>query len=121
MCKLSGTPKDPNLKLGFCEEDSLVEKEQYQRLVSKLIYMNHLRPDITFVVAILSQFMHDPREPHLQVAYRVLACLKGTIGQGLLFKRNGRTSMKIYMDVDYACSVVDQRSTLGYCSLLGEI
>ncbi|CAA6656871.1 unnamed protein product [Spirodela intermedia] len=52
--------------------------------------------------------------------HRVLGYLKGTVGQGLLFKRNGGTSVEIYRDADYTGSVVNRRPTSGYCSFIGE-
>ena len=58
--------------------------------------------------------MSEPHENHLQVAHQVLSYLKNTIGQGLLFIQ----LPLIYTYVDYASSVVDRRSTSGYCTLL---
>lgn len=49
-CKPVYTPMDPTIKLGSKEEDPLVDKGQYQRLVGKLIYLVHTRPDIAFSV-----------------------------------------------------------------------
>ncbi|RDX62732.1 hypothetical protein CR513_58905, partial [Mucuna pruriens] len=43
-----------------------MEKSQYQKLVEKLIYLSHTRPDIAYVASVVNQFMHDPRERHLQ-------------------------------------------------------
>ena len=63
--------------------------------------------------------MHNPKETHLEAAHRVLAYLKGTTGPGLLFKRGGGTSIEIYTDVDYGESIIDRRSTSGYCMFLG--
>ena len=80
-CKLVSTPMDPNHKLGEDKEESMVDKRMYQRLVGRLIYLAHTRPDITYSVSVISQFMHDPREPHLQAAYRVLYHLKGNPGK----------------------------------------
>lgn len=40
----------------------MVDKGFYQRLVEKLIYLSHTRSDIAFVVSVVTQSMHDPRE-----------------------------------------------------------
>nr|KYP52584.1 hypothetical protein KK1_025538 [Cajanus cajan] len=118
-CKPASTPLEPNLKLGNAEEDVAVDKEMYQRLVGRLIYLSHTRPDIAYAVSLISQFMHSPKETHLQVAHRILQYLKGTPGRGILFKRNGNVKLEAYTDADYAVSIVDRRSTTGYCTFLG--
>ncbi|RDX79201.1 Copia protein, partial [Mucuna pruriens] len=53
------------------------------------------------------QFMHDPRERHLQVVEKILQYLKVSSGKGLLFKKEGTLSMEIYTDTDYARSVME--------------
>ncbi|RVW17569.1 Retrovirus-related Pol polyprotein from transposon RE1 [Vitis vinifera] len=62
--------------------------------------------------------MHDPREPHLQAAYRVLHYLKGNPEKGILFKKNNTLVLEAYTDADYASSLMDRRSTTGYCTFL---
>lgn len=57
-CKPVDTPMVANLKLHMEKEAQLVEKGKYPRLVGKLIYLSHTRPDITYAVGIVSQFMH---------------------------------------------------------------
>ena len=96
-----------------------MEKAQYQRLVGKLIYLAHTRPDIAYAVSVVSQFMHDPRERHLQAVNKILQYLKSSPGRGLLFKKEGKLAMEVYTDADYAGSIVDRRSTTGYCMFLG--
>jgi len=44
------------------EGNSIVNKGQYQRCVGKLIYLDHTKPKIAYVVSVVNQFMHDPRE-----------------------------------------------------------
>ena len=79
----------------------------YERLVGRLIYLAHTRPDITYSVSVISQFMHDLREPHIQVAYRVLHYLKGNPEKGILFKKNDILALEAYTDANYAGSIVD--------------
>ncbi|WVY92731.1 hypothetical protein V8G54_031819 [Vigna mungo] len=114
-CKPASTPLEPNIKLGNAEKDVVVEKEMYQRLVGRLIYLSHTRPDIAYAVSLISQFMHSPKETHLQAAHRILQYP----GRGILFKRNGNVKLEAYTDADYARSIVDRRSTTGYCTFLG--
>ena len=77
---------DSNHKLGEIKEEPMVDKRMYQRLVGRLIYLAHTRPNIAYSVSVINQFMHGPREPHLQAAYRCY--LKGNPGKGILFKKN---------------------------------
>ena len=88
-------------------------------MVGRLIYLSHTWPDIAYVVGIVSQFMHEPKELHLQVVYRILHYLKGTPGKGILFKKGGKFTLEAYIDVDYASSVIDRRFTSRYCTFLG--
>src|SRR4030066_581160 len=55
-CKPASIPIDPNVKLGNAEEDIDGDQGMYQRLVGKLIYLSHTRPDVAFVVSLVSQF-----------------------------------------------------------------
>ena len=36
-----------------------------------------------------------------------------------MFERNGNANLEAYTDADYAGSIVDRRSTTGYCTFLG--
>ncbi|RDX63022.1 Copia protein, partial [Mucuna pruriens] len=93
-CKTSGVPIEYNHRIG-CEESPTIEKSQYQILVRKLIYLSHIRPDIGYVVSVAS------------------------LRKGLLFRKEGTLSMEIYTNGDYAGSIVDRKSTSGYCIFLG--
>ena len=67
-----------NHKLNLNENESETNAGEYQRLVGRLIYLAHTRPNISYAINILSQFMHSPRLSHLQAAHQVLRYLKGT-------------------------------------------
>lgn len=117
-CRPADTPIDPNQKLGDTKDGNLVNTTRYQKLVGKLIYLSHTRPDIAFAVSIVSQFMHSPYEVHLEAVYRILRYLKSTPGKGLFFKKSEQKTIEAYTNADWACSVIDRRSTSGYCTYI---
>lgn len=59
-CKPDDTLIAQNHKLVEYPDQVPTNKERYQRLVHKLIYLSLTRPSIAFVVSIVSQFMHLP-------------------------------------------------------------
>ncbi|XP_039059421.1 uncharacterized mitochondrial protein AtMg00810-like [Hibiscus syriacus] len=115
-CKPAETPMEFNLKLGTDQDGEDIDKGRYQRLVGRLIYLSHTRPDIAFDVSVISQFMHAPREKHLEAAYKILRYLKGTPGKGLHFKKTVNRSVEVYTDANWAGAVNDRRSTSSYYS-----
>lgn len=80
-CWPAETPTNANKKLGDVIHGTPVEVQQYQRLLSRLIYLSHTHPDIAFVVNMVSQFMHKPCEEHLEAAYCILRYLKSFPGK----------------------------------------
>ena len=117
MCKPTSTLIDPNYKLG--DEDTMVNREMYQRLVGRLIYLSHTKLDMAYAVSVISQFIHNPKEVHLQAANRVLPYLNGSPGKGILFKQNSLLVLEAYTDANYIGSMVDRKSTTRYCTFLG--
>jgi len=117
-CRPASTPIEQNHKI-CAEYGDPVDKERYQRLVGRLIYLCHTRPDITYAVSIVSRYMHDPRSGHLDAVYRILRYLKSSPGKGLWFKRNGHLEVEGYCDADWASCLDDRRSTSGYCTFVG--
>lgn len=61
---------------------------EYMALVGSLQYLSLTRPDISYVVNKLSQFMHYPTSVHWLALKRLLKYLNDTIYKGILLKRN---------------------------------
>ncbi|KAL0557194.1 hypothetical protein IC582_005712 [Cucumis melo] len=117
-CRPADTPIEFNCKLGNSDDQVPVDKEQYQRIVGKLIYLSHTRPDISFAVSVASQFMQAPYEKHMEAVNRILRYLKNTLGKGLMFRKTNRKTIKAYTDSDWAGSVIDRKSTSDYCTFV---
>nr|XP_043639644.1 uncharacterized mitochondrial protein AtMg00810-like [Erigeron canadensis] len=92
---------------------------KYQKLIGKLIYLTFTRPDIAYVVHILSQLMHNPHDLHFKLAMRVIRYLKGSPGKGIFFKKEGNLSLSAFVDSNWAKKVTTRKSITGYILFLG--
>ncbi|GJX56836.1 uncharacterized mitochondrial protein-like protein [Tanacetum coccineum] len=88
-CRPSTFPMEQNLKLDKCDKAACVDGNQYRRLIGKLLYLQATRPDITYAVNILSQFVSDPRQPHMDAANRVLVSMTRRSRTGYLLLLGG--------------------------------
>ena len=71
------------------ELSSIVDKERYQRLVDKPVYLSHACLVIASAISIVSQLMHSPTQECFKVVYQVLEYPKGSLRKGLLFGKKG--------------------------------
>ena len=83
------------------------------------MYLVHTRPDICYTVNALSQFMSDPKQIHLVATKHVLRYVRGTITYGLRYTSSSGVLLFGYASSDWASSVVDLKSTFGYCFSMG--
>ncbi|XP_075645448.1 secreted RxLR effector protein 161-like [Castanea sativa] len=102
------------------EEGSKVNATVYKQLVGSLMYLTATRPDLMYVVSLISRFMASPTELHLLAAKRVLRYLKGTVDLGVFYRNEGNGELMAYTDSDYAGDVDDRKNTSGYVFLLNE-
>jgi hypothetical protein len=117
-CKPASTPIELNHRTRADLGDTL-DKQNYQRLVGRLIYLSHTRPDIAYAVSIVSRYMHDPRTSHMDIVKRILRYLKSCPGKGILFSKNEHLKIEGYTDADWAGCLDDRKSTSGYCMFIG--
>ncbi|KAK3009717.1 hypothetical protein RJ639_014570 [Escallonia herrerae] len=119
-CQPVDTPVEEGLKLRIESNQVPVDKGRYQRLVGRLMYLAHTRPDLDYALGIVSQYMHNPGEQHMNAVLRILRYLKYAPGQGILFTKNeDHQSVDVYTDADWAGAVDDRRSTSGYFTFVG--
>ena len=63
-CKPTLTPFLSRVKLEAQCSSPLVDGTLYRQLVGSLIYLTHMRPNISYDVGMVSQFMQEPHELH---------------------------------------------------------
>lgn len=122
-CKPIDTPMEPGLKLSVLDSpNSVGESEEikdipYQAAVGSLMWaMVCTRPDISYAVSSVAQFMSNPELIHWKAVKRIFRYLKVTLDFGLVFTRVDKPSgLTGYSDADWGGCLDTRRSTSGYC------
>lgn len=117
--KPAGTPLEQNHNLVLATSDDLHDPAKYRRLVGQLIYLTITRPELSYCVHILAQFMQSPKLAHWEAALRVVRYLKENPGQGLFMRADCDLNLYGYCDSDWASCPLTRRSLSGYFILLG--
>jgi hypothetical protein len=121
--KLGAKPANVPMKHSqkwISDNEPLEDADMFQRLIGKLIYLTITKPDISYTVSYLSQFMHKPMKGHFELVNQVLRYLKVASGRGILMKNHGHVDLIGYSDADYAGSPRDRKSTSGFYMFVGE-
>ncbi|GKV17017.1 hypothetical protein SLEP1_g27576 [Rubroshorea leprosula] len=98
--------------------NQLSDAQPYCQLVGSLQYLVVTRPDISFAVNKLSQFLHAPSDVHWQAAKRILRYRKGSLFHGLLFCQQSISPLHAFSYSDWAGNKDTYHSTTGYVVFL---
>lgn len=94
------TPLPTNLKLSAHEGKLLDNPTLYRGVVGKLNFLTHTRPDLSYAVQALSQFMQTPRDSHWRALKHTLNYVYNTCGQGILMDGSDKLTLQAYSDSD---------------------
>ncbi|KAL0334641.1 UNVERIFIED_CONTAM: Retrovirus-related Pol polyprotein from transposon TNT 1-94 [Sesamum radiatum] len=119
-CNPVTTPIECGVKLSKDDGARKVDSTTFRSLVGSLRYLTCTRPDILFAVGLVSRFMENPSEEHMNAAKRILRYLKGTFDYGIFYTSSNDVCLKGYCDSDYAGDVDDRKSTTGFVFYFGE-
>ncbi|XP_015159510.1 uncharacterized mitochondrial protein AtMg00810-like [Solanum tuberosum] len=120
-CKLASTPLEFNHKLTSTTFDECTGKNtnaedkplddcgRHQRIVERLLYLTVTRPDIAFVVQVLSQCMYSTKQSHMEAALRVVRYIKGIVGLGLFMPSKKCSELVAFCDSDWGACVESRR------------
>jgi histone deacetylase 1/2 len=96
-----------------------VDSTRYRSMVRALQYLTLTRPDISFAVNKVCQFLHAPTTTHWSAVKRIMRYIQGTLSMGLKVRRSASTIVSAFSDADWAGCVDDRRSTGGFAVFFG--
>ena len=122
-CTPSKTPIELNLKLeNTKKEDQLINEHQYRNLVGSRFYLaEQTRPDIVWLVNVLSRFMDRRKFQHWNARLRMLRYLQVTKTLKMVYSRDDDFNFLGGSDADRSGDVNDRRSTTGYLFKISDV
>jgi histone deacetylase 1/2 len=120
-CHPVDTPLCSSEKLSIEDGNKLGSEDatKYRSVVGALQYLTLTRPDISFAVNKVCQFLHSPTTIHWSAVKRILRYIKGTTKLGIKFSKSESMLVSAFSDADWAGCVDDRRSTGGFAVFLG--
>jgi histone deacetylase 1/2 len=120
-CKSSPTPLSSSEKITAHEGELLGPEDstKYRSMVGALQYLTLTRPDISYAVNKVCQYLHSPTTLHWTAAKRIMRYIKHTPSTGLTFMRSQSTLVSAFSDADWAGCLDDRRSTGGFAVFYG--
>ena len=120
-CKPAPTPLSSSEKKSAFEGELLGTEDSttYRSMVGALQYLTLTRPDISYSVNKVCQYLHAPTTVHWTAAKRILRYVKHTSHIGLTFSKSSSFLLSAFSDADWAGCLDDRRSTLGFAIFLG--
>jgi histone deacetylase 1/2 len=122
-CSPASTPMISSDKLSSTGGTPLSSEEstRYRSIVGGLQYLTMTRPDLSFAVNKVCQYLHAPRCTHWSAVKRILRYIQGTLSDGLSLRRPNASPdlLTAFSDADWAGNSDDRRSTGGYAIFYG--
>ncbi|MCH82526.1 retrovirus-related Pol polyprotein from transposon TNT 1-94 [Trifolium medium] len=116
------TPMVSSLKLSKIGSNSVEDPTLFRSVVGALQYATLARPEISYAVNKVCQFLSNPLQEHWKAVKRILRYLSGTLHYGLLLQAAPTTqpvSLIGFCDAEWASDPDDRRSTSGACIYIG--
>ncbi|KAK1561349.1 hypothetical protein QYE76_037225 [Lolium multiflorum] len=120
-CKTTTTPMSSTDKITAVDGELLSSEDAtvYRSIVGGLQYLMITRPDISYAVNRVCQYLQTPRDTHWSAVKRILRYVRLTVSYGLSIRPTPYGVLSAYSDADWAGSPDDRRSTGGYAVFFG--
>lgn len=119
-CSPCSTPMAATTTLSAIEGSPLANPIEHRKLIGALQYITYTRPDISFSVNKLSQYLQSPTYVHWTATKRVLRYLKGTTDHALHLNATSTLTLQGFSDASFANNIEDRKSTGGYLVYFGQ-
>ena len=94
------SPMSTSVQLKLIDGTAPCDSTEFRSIIGGLQYLSLTRPDVSFTVNKLSQFMHQPTVTHWSAAKRLLRYLKKTIFFGIHINRQSSFDVTTFADAD---------------------
>jgi hypothetical protein len=118
--KTVDTPIKVNAKYSSSNGLPLIDPTLYRTIVRSFVYLIITRPDIAYVVHVVSQFVASSTIVHWAAVLCILRYLWGIIFQSLLLSSTSSLELRVYSDADHGSDPTDRKSVTGFCIFLGD-
>jgi histone deacetylase 1/2 len=120
-CKSTPTPLSSTEQLSLTSGTALSSDDstRYRSIVGGLQYLTLTRPDLSYSVNKVCQYLHAPTTEHWTAVKRILRYVKDTVATGITFVKSPHVYLSAFSDADWAGCLDDRRSTGGFAIFVG--
>jgi hypothetical protein len=119
-CRPSPVPLPEGRTLVSETGTASVDPTRYRQIVGKLLYLTNTRPDLAYSVNLISRFLVNPQQKHLDSALDILRYVQATKDYGILYQKGQDINIQGYTDTDWGSCEETRRSTGGYIFTVGQ-
>uniref|UniRef100_A0A2N9H2D8 Reverse transcriptase Ty1/copia-type domain-containing protein n=1 Tax=Fagus sylvatica TaxID=28930 RepID=A0A2N9H2D8_FAGSY len=101
-CKPVATPMASKQPCVADPDSPYKDVTEYRQIVGTLQYLTLTRPDLSYAVNSVCQYMHAPTNAHYQMVKRILRYVKGTLSLGVRILRESSLDLYAFSDADWA-------------------
>jgi len=114
------TPIETEIKLTKEADGRTLDATYFKEIVGSLRYLMCTKPDICYVVGLVSRYMESPRQVHLQYVKRIMRYIKGTTIFCLFYSSYKKIKIIGYSDSDWGGDSDERKSASDNCFMIGK-
>ena len=118
-CNASPYPFLSGIRIEEGGSTLLVDSTLYRQLIGILLYLNHSRPSISYVVSVATKYMQELHELHWKETKKILHYVHGTMDYGIHYAAGAQLDLIGFTDSEWAGDGNDRKSTLGFLFIIG--